>query len=398
MTPTERRSTSALAFIVGLRMLGLFLILPVFSLYGADLAHSTPTLIGLAIGIYGLTQAALQVPMGMASDRVGRRPVIVAGLLVFAAGSVLAAVSDSIYGVIAGRALQGAGAVSAAVIALVSDLTRESQRTKAMAMVGITVGAAFLVALMAGPLLAGWVGLSGVFWVTALLALAAVALLFTIVPAPPEGLGRRQAQRLAPVLRDPDLLRLDFGIFALHLGITATFVALPQMLEQTLGVDRADHWQVYMPVLLASVVAMVPVIALGERRRVMHRVLGFVVAALAVSHLLLAGAGDATAVLLAGMWLYFAAFNILEASLPSLISRFASPALRGAALGVYSTSQFLGAFLGGVVGGALYGSYGAPGTFLFCGAVAGAWFLLTLGLRAPQPHQDPAAASASDSG
>ncbi len=398
MTPTERRSTSALALIVGLRMLGLFLILPVFSLYGTDLAHATPILIGLAIGVYGLTQAVLQVPMGMASDRVGRRPVIVAGLLVFAAGSVLAAVSDSIYGVIAGRALQGAGAVSAAVIALVSDLTRESQRTKAMAMVGITVGAAFLVALMAGPLLAGWVGLSGVFWATALLALAAVALLFTVVPAPPEGLGRGQAQRLAPVLRDPDLLRLDFGIFALHLGITATFVALPQVLEQTLGVDRADHWQVYVPVLLASVVAMVPVIAVGERRRVMHRVLGFVVAALAVSHLLLAGAGDAAAVLLVGMWLYFAAFNILEASLPSLISRFASPALRGAALGVYSTSQFLGAFLGGVLGGALYGSYGAHGVFLFCGAVAGAWFLMTLGLRAPQPHQDPAAASASDTG
>lgn len=398
MTPTERRSTSALALIVGLRMLGLFLILPVFSLYGTDLAHATPILIGLAIGIYGLTQAVLQVPMGMASDRVGRRPVIVAGLLVFAAGSVLAAVSDSIYGVIAGRALQGAGAVSAAVIALVSDLTRESQRTKAMAMVGITVGAAFLVALMAGPLLAGWVGLSGVFWATALLALVAVALLFTVVPAPPEGLGRGQAQRLAPVLRDPDLLRLDFGIFALHLGITATFVALPQVLEQTLGVDRADHWQVYVPVLLASVVAMVPVIAVGERRRVMHRVLGFVVAALAVSHLLLAGAGDATVVLLVGMWLYFAAFNILEASLPSLISRFASPALRGAALGVYSTSQFLGAFLGGVLGGALYGAYGATGVFLFCAAVAGAWFLFTLGLRAPQPQGDPAAAPASDAG
>ncbi len=385
MTVAERKATTGLAIIFGLRMFGLFLILPVFTLYADALAGATPTLIGLAIGAYGLTQALLQIPMGLASDRFGRRPIIVAGLVLFVIGSVVAALADSIYGVILGRALQGSGAISAAVMALAADLTRDTQRTKAMAIIGMSVGGAFMLALILGPVFAGWGGLAGVFWATAVLALAAIGLLYLLVPgeAPRAADAPISARAFAQVLRDPDLLRLDAGIFALHLVLTAGFVVLPVVLSEYLGLASSAHWKVYVPVLLLSVLAMIPIIAYGERRRIMHRVLRYVVLALVLAQLALAWSLSSSLAILAALWFYFAVFNTLEASLPSLISRFAPPHFKGAALGVYSTSQFLGAFCGGMAGGALYGRFGVSGVFLFCAIVSALWFFAVLGLRAP---------------
>lgn len=390
MSANERRATVGLAAIFGSRMLGLFLILPIFSLYAPELEGSTPFLIGLAIGAYGLTQAMLQIPMGFASDRLGRRPVIIAGLLLFAAGSVLAALSGHIYGVIAGRALQGSGAIAAAVMALAADVTRETQRTKIMAAIGMSVGGAFMLAMMVGPVIAHWVGLSGVFWVTAVLALLAMALL-SLVPQAQEQVsaGREHwREQFRRVIANPNLLRLNAGIFLLHLILTAGFVALPVVFEQRLGLDRAAHWEIYVPVLLLSAVAMFPVILIGERRRQMPRVLAGAVLVLALAEFLLAFSLSAPVLLLAAFWLYFTAFNVLEASLPSLVSRVAPPEAKGAALGVYSTSQFFGAFAGGMLGGLIYGHVGLQGVFLLCAGVAAIWFVLNLGFQAPGRRAD----------
>src|SRR5690625_339512 len=323
MTPIERRAAAGLAAIFGSRMLGLFIILPVFVVYADQLQGSSPMLIGIAIGAYGLSQAILQIPFGLASDRFGRRPVIAAGLLLFMLGSIVAAVSPHIYGVILGRIIQGSGAISAAVMALAADLTRDSQRTKIMAIIGISVGGAFMVALVLGPLLASWGGLSGVFWATALLALLALVLLISLVPRPQASPTDAARTGFGPMLRSPDLLRLSAGIFILHLILTAGFVALPVLLRDYLELARHAHWQVYLPVLLLSVPVMIPVIAFGERRRKMHRVVPAVVLALALIEAVLALGLKSKLVILLVMWAYFSAFNILEASLPSLVSRVA---------------------------------------------------------------------------
>lgn len=384
MTALERRATGGLAAIFGARMVGLFLILPVFSLYADELSGSTPALIGLAIGAYGLTQALLQIPMGFASDRFGRRPVIIVGLLLFAAGSVLAALSTHIYGVIAGRALQGSGAIAAAVMALAADLTRESQRTKTMAIIGMSIGGAFMLAMMLGPVIANWVGLSGVFWVTAAMAVLAIALLWWLVPVPAEQVSAGREDWWAQfrrVTREPDLLRLDLGIFTLHFILTAGFVVLPIVFEQSLGLDKGAHWQVYVPVLLLSAAAMFPIIALGERRRQMPRVLLGAVAVLALTELALALWTSRPLLFIAAFWVYFTAFNVLEASLPSLVSRVAPPHAKGAALGLYSTAQFAGAFAGGVAGGLVFAAAGLSAVFLLCAVAAVVWFVLTLGFR-----------------
>ncbi len=393
MNAQEWRAAGGLAAIFGLRMSGLFLILPVFAIYGGSLAGATPLLIGVAIGAYGLTQALLQIPLGALSDRLGRRPVILAGLIAFVAGSVIAATGDSIQTVIIGRIVQGAGAVSSAILALSADLSREAQRTKVMAIIGISVGASFMLALVAGPLLAGFFGLAGVFWVTAGLATLAVVLLYAIVPAGGQPCARPETSvRWAAVRRvvtDPDLLRLDAGIFVLHLVMTASFVVFPLVLRDALGMSEANHWQVYIPVLLASVVAMGPVIGIGERRRIMHRLQGAVVLTLALADAVLAVFLQTPPVILFALWLFFTAFNILEASLPSLVSRFAPVAARGTALGIYSTAQFMGAFVGGVGGGWLHGAAGVPGVFMGCAGMALVWFVIALGLRAPGHGDNP---------
>ena len=394
MNSGERRATAGLATIFGMRMLGLFLILPVFALYGTELAGATPMLIGLAIGAYGLTQALLQIPFGMLSDKIGRRPVIVMGLLIFALGSAVAAEADTIGGVILGRGLQGCGAIAAAVMALAADLTRDSQRTKSMAFIGISVGAAFLIALVAGPMIAATAGLSGVFWATAALALVAVALLYGVVPAGGEAAFRPEvnarAGALGVVLRNPDLLRLDFGVLVLHFILTASFVVLPVILESQLGVARADHWMIYVPVLLVSVAGMAALISIGERRRILHRLLAGVAVLVIVADLVLAGFSDSLPLFILGLWLFFVGFNTLEASLPSLLTRFAPEGMRGTALGVYATAQFLGAFLGGTLGGLVYGGFGADGVFLACALAAGIWLISALGLKAPAAYLDSA--------
>lgn len=377
MTSGERRTAAGLASIFGLRMFGLFLILPVFAVYGVELEGATPALIGVAIGIYGLTQALLQIPMGFLSDRLGRRPVILAGLLVFAAGSVVAAVSDHIAGVIVGRALQGGGAIAAAVLALAADLTEPRQRTTVMAVIGMSVGATFLLAMVLGPALAGVGGLASIFWVSALLAVVAIVLLYRLVPVPPPQSVHADAEpvrsRFAGVLRDANLLRLDLGIFVLHFVLTAVFVVVPLMLRDSLGLAVGHHWQVYVPVLLLSVVALVPAVIVSERRGWHREVLCVAVAGLTIAQVAMGILGQTPVFLLVGLWLWFAGFNVLEATLPALISRYAPPESKGTALGVYATAQFSGAFLGGVAGGIVHGTAGVSWVFLVCAAVTLVW-------------------------
>ena len=388
MSPAERRAALGLGAIYALRMLGLFLILPVFALYARGLEGYRPELVGIAIGAYGLTQAALQIPFGLLSDRIGRKPVILGGLLVFAAGSVVAALADTMAGVIAGRALQGAGAIAAAVMALAADLTREEHRTKAMAVIGVSIGAAFMAALVGGPVLDAWIGVRGIFWLTAALALAGAAVLLWVVPQPVRSTVHRDAEpvpaQLGAVLRDGQLLRLDVGVLCLHAIQTALFVALPVVLRDGLGIPTARHALLYAVVLAASVALMVPFVILAERGRRMRQVFTGSVAVLALA---LVGLAEHHGGLLGvGIMLvvYFAAFNVLEATLPSLVSRMAPPHAKGSAMGAFSSSQFLGAFVGGALGGLAFRHWGAEGVFLAGAAVAALWFLVAWSMRAPR--------------
>lgn len=368
-------------------MLGLFMILPVFSLYAENLAGVTPTLVGVAIGIYGLSQAVLQIPFGMASDRLGRKPVIVFGLLLFAAGSAVAALSTSIEGVIAGRALQGAGAVAAAIMALAADLTREEHRTKAMAVIGMSIGASFLVAMVAGPLLDRWIGVPGIFWLTALLALGGIAILLLLVPTPAVSRRHRDTEpvpaQFKQVLRDTQLLRLDFGIMVLHLVLTASFVVLPLVLRDA-GLAPADHWMLYLPVMALGMAAAIPFIIIGEKKRRMKQVVVGAVAVLAVGELLLMEFHSGLLITAVVLWVFFSAFNLLEATLPSLIAKTARADSKGTAMGVYSSSQFIGAFIGGAAGGSLYGDFGFSGVFAFSAGLIALWLLFAASMREPR--------------
>ncbi len=387
MTAHERRAATSLAGIFAVRMLGMFMILPVFALYAEHLEDVTPLLIGVAIGIYGLTQALLQIPFGMASDRLGRKPVIAVGLLIFAVGSVLAALADSIQGVIIGRALQGSGAVAAAVMALAADLTREEHRTKAMAFIGMSIGMSFVVAMVLGPLLNQWFGVPGIFWLTALLALAAIGLLYLAVPNPVVTQRHRDAEPVAGqfgrILRDGQLLRLDLGILVLHLVLTASFVVVPLVLRDV-GFAPARHWLLYLPVMVLAITLAIPFIIVAEKKRRLKQVLLGAVAALALAAAGMAGLGDSLGNMALLLLLFFTAFNLLEATLPSLVSKFAPADARGTAMGVYSSSQFVGAFIGGASGGWLHGQFGLHSVFLFCAVVLGLWWLAALGMRQPR--------------
>ncbi|GMR20249.1 MAG: MFS transporter [Gammaproteobacteria bacterium] len=387
MTSLERRAVSGLAVIFALRMLGFFMILPVFAIYADSLEGHTPLLVGLALGAYGLTQALFQIPLGVASDHIGRKPIIIGGLMVFVLGSVVAALADSITGVIVGRALQGTGAIAAAVIALASDLTRDDQRTKAMAIIGITIGGSFIVALIVGPLLGSAVGLSGIFWFTAVLALAGMAVMGWWVPAPQHSIRHQEAvavpAQLAAVLRTPELLRLDLGIFILHAVLTALFVVIPLALVSDAGLGVDKHWQVYVPVMLASILFIGPAIMYAERKQKMRRVFVGAVLLLAVSQGLLAFGHNDLWPLVTGIFLFFVAFNFLEAALPSLVSRHAPADSRGSAVGVYSTFQFLGAFVGGVLGGGLYGAYGMEAVFTISAGLLLLWAWVASGMTVP---------------
>lgn len=388
MVPAERRAVFSLASIYALRMMGLFMILPVFALYGETLEGYTPALIGIAIGIYGLTQAALQIPFGMASDRFGRKPVITLGLIIFAIGSVVAATADSMSGVIIGRALQGAGAIAAAVMALTADLTREENRLGAMAIIGMSIGVAFATSLVMGPVLNQWIGVDGIFWLTGLLAVAAIGVLHYVVPTPVCSSFHRDAQtvpaQLKTVVSDPQLLRLDFGILALHMMLTATFVVLPLALRDHAGLDAAHHWYVYLPVMLLSMVLMVPFVIIAEKKRRMKTVFGAAVLLLALAELaFMLGYRSMTGIIF-GLFVFFTAFNVLEATLPSLIAKVASPDSKGSAMGVYSSSQFMGAFFGGTLGGWLYGQSGMEAVFGLCAALAVVWFLIAATMQSPR--------------
>jgi predicted MFS family arabinose efflux permease len=389
MTPGEQRATFALAGIYALRMLGLFLIFPVFALYAEHLAGATPLLVGVAVGAYGLTQALLQIPFGMVSDRLGRKPVIVFGLLVFALGSSIAAIGTDVWTVIAGRALQGAGAVAGVVMALLADLTRESQRTKAMATIGMTIGLSFAVALMAGPLLNELWGVPGIFWLVGGFALAGIGLVHWVVPTPRRSVVHRDAEvvggQLGVVLRNRELLRLDFGIFALHAVMTSLFLAVPLQLRDVAGLAAVDHWRVYLPALVLAVATMIPFIVLAERRGRMKGVFLGAIATVLAAQLGLNGF-DGSALAIGGwVWLFFVGFNLLEATLPSLVSKIAPAAAKGTAMGIYATSQFAGAFLGGVGGGLAHQHYGLGGVFTFGVVVCAAWLAVASGMARPRP-------------
>lgn len=388
MNPTEIRSTATLALVYGTRMLGLFMLLPVFVLLGQDLQGATPFLLGLALGAYGLSQALLQIPFGLLSDRLGRKKLIYAGLLIFAAGSLVAATSDSIYGVIAGRVLQGAGAIASVLMALVSDLTREEHRTKAMAGIGLSIGLSFALSLVLGPLVGNWLGLSGLFALTAVLAVASMGLVAWVVPDPVSSTVHRDAQpvkeQLGRVLKQPALLRLDFGILVLHLALTAAFLVVPVLLQDRLLVPAESHWWVYLSVMGCAFFAMLPFIILGEKKRQLKKVMTGAVALLGVSTTALIWGAQSLMSLWWVLFFFFMAFNMLEAMLPSLISKEAPAASKGSAMGVYSTSQFLGAFIGGTAGGWVAGSWGVEGVIVLIVGAVSLWLVVVASMTPPR--------------
>ncbi len=371
LTP-ERRSVSIVALIAMIRMFGLFALLPVLSLYARDLEGATELLIGLAVGAYGLTQAGLQVPLGALSDRVGRIPVIVAGLAVFAAGSIIAALSDSIYGVIAGRLLQGAGAISATLTALVSDATREQVRTRSMAVLGVGIGMSFGLAMVAGPLIAARLGVASLFWIAAVLAVVA-AMLLRLLPDIPRPV-RRDSWSVAPAIR-ADLLRVDFYVFILHAIMTATFVALPFLLSDRLQMPLTSHWKMYIGALLLSLVIAVPMI-MRDHHQGRGRLIGIAVTLILVAQLMLTFFGFSVEPVFLALVIYFAGFNFLEAGLPARLSVLADDDVRGASLGVFSSAQFLGAFTGGLIGGRFLGQGHPADVFFVCALLAGIWLAL----------------------
>ncbi|EOD54300.1 MFS transporter [Aeromonas molluscorum] len=386
MTRGELRATWALGSLFSLRMLGMFMVLPVLTTYGMSLAGATETLIGIAIGIYGLTQALLQIPCGLLSDRIGRKPLIVGGLLMFALGSVIAALTHSIWGVILGRALQGSGAISAAVMALLSDLTREQNRTKAMAFIGISFGITFAIAMVTGPLITHALGLSGLFWLIALLAFGGIAITLWWVPAPKAHLLNRESSLvkggLKRVLTNPRLLKLNVGILCVHTLLMSSFVALPPLLEQA-GLPRDQQWKAFLCTMLIAFVSVVPFIIYAEKRRQMKRVFQICVLLMLGAEVVLWQSGLQLWGILAGLQLFFIGFNLMEALLPSLISKESPPGYKGTAMGVYSTSQFLGVAIGGSLGGLLYSQGGAALVFGSCTVLALLWFGLSLTMKEP---------------
>ncbi len=383
LTSPERRASIALAGLFACRMLGLFLLLPVFAVAAQGLpGGDDPTRVGLALGMYGLTQAVMQIPFGLASDRWGRRPVVILGLLLFIAGSIVCAQADDVFWITIGRAIQGAGAISAAVTAWLADATRDEVRTRTMAMVGASIGLSFALSLVLAPVLVGWWGLHGLFWTIACLGLASLAVARWVVPVVPRtGARSMQPARAGEVLKHVELLRLNFGVFVLHLTQVALFVVLPAMLARLGGLDIRALWHVYLPVILVSFVCMVPVIFLAEKRRAHRAALRAAVAGLVLVCGLLPLASQSFFPLTLALTGFFVAFNILEALQPSLVSRVAPQEYKGLALGFYNTAQAAGLFTGGALGGWLASRGGPDGVFLAAAALCLVWLVLTRGMK-----------------
>ncbi|QKJ86162.1 MFS transporter [Paramixta manurensis] len=386
MTPVELRATWGLGTVFSLRMLGMFMVLPVLTTYGMALQGASEALIGLAIGIYGMAQAVFQIPFGLLSDRVGRKPLIVGGLLVFVLGSVIAASTTSIWGVILGRALQGSGAIAAAVMALLSDLTREQNRTKAMAFIGISFGITFAIAMVLGPIITHALGLHALFWMIALLASGGIIITLLVVPAAPHHVLNRESGivkgSIRQVLANTRLLKLNFGILCLHILLMSSFVALPGQFEQA-GFPPNQHWKVYLVTMLIAFGGVVPFIIYAEVKRRMKRVFVGCVGLLLVAEIVLWGAGNHFWTLVCGVQLFFLAFNLMEAILPSLVSKESPAGYKGTAMGLYSTSQFIGVAIGGSLGGWLLGSFDAQTVFLAGTLLAAIWLLVSSTMQEP---------------
>jgi MFS family permease len=387
MLKTEKRAAMSLALVYALRMVGLFMILPVFSLHAHEYSGATPVLIGLAIGIYGLTQGLFQLPFGFLSDRLGRKTVIVGGLLIFCAGSIIAAEAESITQVIAGRALQGLGAIAAAVMALAADLTREEVRLRIMAVIGMSIGASFMLSMIIGPIIAAAYGLRMLFWITAGLAVLGILVVLFVTPQPPRQGFHRDAQvslrDIGRVAGDAELLKLGFGVFVLHLVLAATFVVFPLMLQHTLQVDEALHWRTYLPVFLLSVLLLVPMVIVAEKMKKSRLVFAGAVLTLALAELGLS-MSDSYASVFVLLVLFFGAFNFLEAIMPTTVTRIAPADMKGTAMGLFSSAQFIGAFVGGLLGGILLAAGNQAATFAWLASILGGWFLVTLSMKSPK--------------
>ncbi|HEM7972674.1 TPA: MFS transporter [Citrobacter farmeri] len=386
MTPGELRATWGLGTVFSLRMLGMFMVLPVLTTYGMALQGASEALIGLAIGIYGLAQAIFQIPFGLLSDRIGRKPLIVGGLAVFILGSIIAALSDSIWGIILGRALQGSGAIAAAVMALLSDLTREQNRTKAMAFIGVSFGITFAIAMVLGPVITHALGLNALFWMIAILATLGIVLTLWVVPDSANHVLNRESGMVkgsfSKVLAEPKLLKLNFGIMCLHILLMSTFVALPGQLADA-GLPAAEHWKVYLVTMLISFGSVVPFIIYAEVKRRMKRVFLCCVVLIVIAEIVLWGAGNHFWELIIGVQLFFLAFNLMEALLPSLISKESPAGYKGTAMGVYSTSQFLGVALGGSLGGWIDGMFDGQTVFLVGAFLAVVWLAVASTMKEP---------------
>lgn len=387
MSAIEKRATVGLAGIYGLRMFGMFIILPVFAFYAEHLpGGGNYTLIGIALGAYGLTQAVLQIPFGWLSDRIGRKPVIYLGLILFALGSFIAASASDIYLIILGRIVQGAGAISAAVMALAADLTREEHRTKAMAAIGMTIGVTFALSLIAAPALDRLLGVPGIFMMTGILALLAMVVVSRVIPNPVisrfHSDTEASAGRFQSVLHNPQLLRLDFGVFALHAVLMALWLVVPLSLRNA-GLAADSHWKIYFPVLLLSLALIVPAIIYAEKKAKLKPVFVTSIAVLLASQIFLAITSDSLWGTAGALLVFFAAFNLLEATLPSLISKIAPVGAKGTAIGVYSSVQFLGTFIGATAGGYLFEHHGGFALFTFCGALLALWLMFAFTMKAP---------------
>jgi len=387
MTPGELRATWGLGTVFSLRMLGMFMVLPVLTTYGMALQGASEALIGLAIGIYGLAQAIFQIPFGLVSDRIGRKPLIIGGLAIFVLGSVIAAISDSIWGIILGRALQGSGAIAAAVMALLSDLTREQNRTKAMAFIGVSFGVTFAIAMVLGPIITHKLGLHALFWMIAGLATLGIVLTILVVPDSKNHVLNRESGMVkgcfSKVLMEPRLLKLNFGIMCLHILLMSTFVALPGQLEAA-GFPAAEHWKIYLVTMLVSFISVVPFIIYAEVKRRMKRVFVLCISLLLIAEIVLWGSGNSFWELVIGVQIFFLAFNLMEALLPSLISKESPAGYKGTAMGIYSTSQFLGVAIGGSLGGWVDGLFDSQTVFLAGALLATVWLLVSMTMQEPQ--------------